>query len=316
METANTAYAAYDQSILQEVIDSLEKSQKQLPCKLFYDKYGCYLFDRISDLDEYYITRTEISILKENIDRISECIGRESVLIELGSGNSKKIRIILDNIPTPSAYIPVDISEEYIRGSEMLGEDYPNLRIIPLLADYTLPFKLPELDFDHERITVYYPGSTIGNFNPGKAQQFLKRISRICGTGSGLLIGFDLKKDVEILERAYNDESGITADFNLNILRNVNNTLGADFDLGKWSHLAFYNNELGRIEMHLKSLEDQRVMLNGKEIEFSKDETIHTESSYKYSIDEFCSVVEDFYSVNRYWTDSDNKFCILYLKAK
>lgn len=313
METVNDKDT---ELVLNEVIDSLSRPQKRLPCKLFYDRYGSYLFDRISDLDEYYITRTEIAILKQKINEIAECIGKNSVLIELGSGNSKKIRVLLDNISIPAAYIPVDISEEFIQGSLMLADDYSDLMVLPILGDYTQNFKLPELDFSYSRVTAYYPGSTIGNFHPEKARDFLQRIASICGKGSGLLIGFDLKKDTETLEKAYNDESGITAEFNKNILRNINNTLGADFNLDKWSHLAFYNSEPGRIEMHLKSLQHQKVRLNGSEIEFDKNETIHTESSYKYSDDEFLSLAEDSYTLKRQWSDKENRFCIMYLTAK
>jgi len=317
MGTTESKQAAPAESILEEVIDSLDMPQKKLPCKLFYDKHGSYLFDLISTQDEYYITRTEISILKDNIEEISEFIGDNNpVLIELGSGSNKKIRIILDNIPAPSAYIPVDISEEYINKAERLRDDYPELKIIPILADYTKPFSLPELNFDYERITVYYPGSTIGNFEPGKAREFLKRIANMCGSGSGILVGFDLKKDPNILENAYNDKSGVTAEFNLNILRNLNNTLGSNFDLGKWSHLAFYNTDHGRIEMHLKSLYDQKVRLDGRVFSFRRNETIHTENSYKYSIDDFSSMVVDFYSIEKFWMDTENKFCMLYMIAK
>lgn len=315
MDTDNINTIQTADSLDDEVLSSLTGPDKSLPCKLFYDKYGSYLFDLISELDEYYITRTELSILQNNISEIAGYIGENCVLIELGSGNSKKIRIILDNISTPKAYIPVDISKEYLKGSEELVRDYPGLRIIPVLADYTRPFSLPEAGSAYSRVVAYYPGSTIGNFHPDKAGNFLNRIAETCKPGSGLLIGFDLKKDREVLERAYNDSSGITAEFNLNILRNLNNTLGTDFDLDKWSHIAFYNEKLGRIEMHLKSLEDQRVSLNGRVIEFRKNETIHTESSYKYSLEEFISLAEDFYTINKYWTDPLNKFCLAFLTA-
>lgn len=315
METLESKLKVDEKTLLGEVIESLDMPQKSLPCKLFYDKHGSYLFDLISTLDEYYITRTEISILKKNIEKISGYLGKNPLLVELGSGSTKKIRIILDNIPTPSAYIPVDISEEYINEAVKLADDYPGLNIIPILADYTQPFNLPEINFDYNRIDVYYPGSTIGNFEPAKARKFLKRIAQMCGRNSGLLIGFDLKKDPLVLEKAYNDKAGVTAEFNLNILSNLNNSLGTNFNLGNWAHLAFYNSEKGRIEMHLKSLNDQKVKLNGRIFSFRKNETIHTENSYKYSIDEFSQMVADFYSVKKFWTDTENKFCILYMTA-
>lgn len=315
METVESKLKADERSVLREVIESLDMPQKRLPCKLFYDKHGSYLFDLISTLDEYYITRTETSILKNNIEEITAYLGKNPLLIELGSGSTKKIRIILDNIPIPSGYIPVDISEEYINEAAKLGDDYPGLNIIPILADYTQPFTLPEINLDYDRIDVYYPGSTIGNFEPGKARKFLKRIAEMCGKGSGLLIGFDLKKDPVVLERAYNDKSGVTAEFNLNILSNLNNTLGTNFDLDNWAHMAFYNAEQGRIEMHLKSLKDQKVKLDGRVISFRKNETIHTENSYKYSLEDFSSMVDNFYSIKKFWMDTGDKFCILYMTA-
>ena len=305
------------EAMLSEVVRSLSKDKKELPCKLFYDENGSKLFEKISELEEYYLTRTEISILDENIEEIAECIGENTVIVELGSGSSRKIRILLDNLKNIAAYVPVDISENFLfESSEKLAEEYKELKIIPVVADYTRPFTFPEIILNYNRIVSYYPGSTIGNFDPEKAVEFLKNISEFCGSGSGLLIGIDLKKDTDIIEKAYSDKKGLTAQFNLNILKNINNSFGSDFDTDKWQHRAFYNDELGRIEMHLKSLVDQVVRVNGTDIYFRKHETIHTENSYKFTVEEFESLIGEFYSLENYWTDNVGKFAVCYFEVK
>ena len=306
----------FHDSVFQELIATLNKAQREISCKFFYDKIGSDLFEQITNLDEYYLTRSEISILNENINEISRSIRQDSVLIELGSGSSKKIRILLENIRNLRAYIPVDISDQYISESlKLLKQDYPYLNIIPLIADYTKPFNLPDLKFEHKDFIVYYPGSTIGNFDPDQAVTFLGRIANLCGKDSSLLIGIDLKKDIRTLELAYNDKSGITAKFNLNILQNINNTFSSNFNLEKWKHIAFYNEDEGRIEMHLQSLKDQHVSINGSRIRFRKDETIHTENSYKYHINEFKALIKNFYNLRNFWTDRNNYFALLHFTA-
>lgn len=305
------------EGVLNEIIRSLSKSQKELSCKFFYDEQGSILFEQISELEEYYLTRTEISILNNNIEKISDTVGEEALILELGSGSSRKIRILLDNFKKVAAYIPVDISREFLlQSAKNLGEEYKDLKIIPIVADYTRPFTIPEFKMPYSRLVAYYPGSTIGNFTKEQAGKFLKNISGLCGPKSGLLIGFDLKKESEILEKAYNDGKGITAEFNLNILKNINANFGTNFEINKWKHIAFYNEKQGRVEMHLKSLEDQSVRLNGTSISFKKDETIHTENSYKYSIEEFKEMIEDFYSLKNVWSDPGNKFAVCYFEAK
>ena len=303
--------------MIKEIVQSLSKAQKELSCKFFYDEYGSSLFEQISELEEYYLTRTEISILNNNIKDISDAVGEDALILELGSGSSRKIRILLDNFKSVAAYIPVDISQDFLlKSSNQLSEDYSDLKIIPIVADYTRPFTLPELKISFSKIVAYYPGSTIGNFTREQAGNFLKNISNLCGKNSGLLIGIDLKKESQILERAYNDCRGITAKFNHNIFNNMNNTFGTNFEINKWKHIAFYNEEHGRIEMHLQSLEDQSVRLNGTSIAFKKVETIHTENSYKYSIEEFEEMIKDFYRLIEVWSDSDNRFAVCYLEAK
>ncbi|NIX14444.1 MAG: L-histidine N(alpha)-methyltransferase [Candidatus Dadabacteria bacterium] len=305
-----------DQRLLEEILVGLSKEQKELPCKLFYDKKGSELFDQITTLPEYYPTRTEIGIIKSNIDEIASCIGKNSLLVELGSGSSMKIRLLLGGIKEISAYVPLDISYSHlIESTNALSKDFPDIRIIPLCVDYTKPFEFPKFDFKWEKLVVFYPGSTIGNFHPSYAKKFLANVAKRTGKGSGLLIGVDLKKDKAVIENAYNDTKGITAEFNLNILCRLNSDIGFNFDTDKWEHSAVYNENQGRIEMHLVSLTNQRVSHNGTRISFDKDESIITEYSYKYSLDEFEDLIKDYYNVQKVWVDSNNRFSLQYLSV-
>jgi dimethylhistidine N-methyltransferase len=301
------------EGLLEEILKGFNKPQKELPSKLFYDERGSALFDEISELDEYYLTRTETSIMLDNIENICSVLGKNCLLIELGSGSSRKIRLLLSGLQDPAGYVPIDISEEYLITSvNTLAGDYPSLRIFPVYADYTQPFSLPIFEFTHSKKVVYYPGSTIGNFNSAYASGFLIRIANLIGKGNGLLIGIDLKKDKKILEDAYNDQKGVTAEFNLNILQRLNRELGTDFNIDEWKHLAFYNSDEGRIEMHLRSVKDQNVQVNGSLTTFAKNETILTEYSYKYSVEDFKDLISDSYNLEKVWTDKENKFGILY----
>lgn len=304
------------EDLLEEILEGLSKPQKELPSKLFYDKKGSSLFDEICELDEYYLTRTETSIMTDNIDEISSVLGDNCLLIELGSGSSKKIRLLLSGLKNPAGYVPIDISEEHLLSSvKILASDFPSLRIYPVYADYTQPFSLPEIESAQSKQVVYYPGSTIGNFEPDYASLFLNRIGKELEKGDGLLIGIDLKKDKRTIEAAYNDKNGITAEFNLNILERLNRELGTNFDLENWEHRAFYNNEHGRIEMHLKSLGEQKVRVNGSSITQLKGETILTEYSYKYSVEDFKQIISDSFNLEKVWTDEENKFGILYFEV-
>ncbi len=305
------------ETLLEEIINGLQKPQKELPSKLFYDKKGSILFDEICELEEYYLTRTETSIMTENIEDICSVLGKNCLLIELGSGSSKKIRLLLSTLVDPAGYVPIDISEEHLISSvNELAIDYPEQRIFPVYADYTQPFTLPKFEFTPSKKVVYYPGSTIGNFEPYNAARFLGDIGTRLGTGSGLLIGIDLKKDLGTLEAAYNDSKGVTAEFNLNMLSRINREHGADFVIDNWEHNAFYDADHGRIEMHIRSLSKQDVQINGSSIKFEEDETILTEYSYKYSIDDFKDLISDTYRLERVWTDKEDKFGILYFEAK
>lgn len=305
------------QQMLKEVLDGLSRAQKMLPSKYFYDERGSELFEQITSLDEYYPTRTEKKILENHINEIAERVGSESVIIELGSGSSQKTRLLLDHLPDLSAYVPVDISEKYLQKvANDLREEYPNLPIVPVCADYTQPFDIPHIDRPFEYYVVFYPGSTIGNFQPHQAQKFLQSLARFLIPGGGMLIGVDLKKDVEVLEKAYNDEAGVTADFNKNMLVRINRELGADFEVENFRHKALYNREQGRIEMHLVSEANQQVHLNGTTIDFQKGESIHTENSYKYSLEEFRELVSNWFEVEKVWMDDNEFFSIQYLVKK
>jgi dimethylhistidine N-methyltransferase len=303
--------------LLAEVLEGLSKPQKDLPCKLFYDERGSALFDEICELEEYYLTRTEMAIMNEYIGQISSVLGRKCLLIELGSGSSTKIRLILDHLKEPAGYVPIDISAKHLmKSAALLAKDYPGLKVVPVYADYTQPFSLPAFNFPYSRKVVYYPGSTIGNFTKEYAARFLNRIAQRSGRGSGLLIGVDLKKDKKTLEAAYNDKRGVTAAFNLNILERINRELGSNFDLSLWRHHAFYNSDEGRMEMHLISLKNQYVHLDGSRIFFRKGESILTEYSYKYALEEFEEMVSPSYRVEQVWTDRENKFSVQYLSVR
>ena len=305
---------APQRQMFEEVVEGLRRPQKMIPSKFFYDERGSELFEEITLLDEYYPTRTETRILEDHIEEIAEAVGEQSVIVELGSGNSTKTRLLLDHMSDISAYVPVEISEEYLMKTvRSLKDEYPDLSIKPVCADYTKPFRIPPIAKTFEYYVIFYPGSTIGNFRPERAQQFLKTISRLLVPGGGMLIGVDLKKGRDTLEAAYNDAKGVTAQFNLNMLLRLNRELNADFQIDNFEHLAFYNEEKGRIEMHLKSNTRQEVHLNGEAIHFEEGETIHTENSYKYSLNEFRALVNDWFKVERVWTDEDDLFSMQYL---
>ena len=301
---------------LYEVINGLSKPQKSLPSKLFYDEKGSQLFDEICELEEYYPTRTEINIMSDNIEEIASFIGDECLLVELGSGSSVKIRLLIDHLPTLAAYVPVDISSEHLlKSADNLKADHQHLVVHPLVADYTKDFSLPKINEPFKTIDAFYPGSTIGNFTHEEAKSFLSRIAKTCGKGSGLLIGVDLKKDKDILNAAYNDKKNVTAEFNLNILNHLNNLIGANFNLNKFKHHAFYNEEFGRIEMHLVSNEKQNVQIEDHSFSFEKDETILTEYSYKYSLEDFKQIASGIYEVEKVWIDEKRLFSVQFLRA-
>jgi len=304
------------EDMYEEVIQGLCSPNKSLPSKYFYDARGSELFDKITELEEYYPTRCEHSIMAENIERILTVLGKNIQLIEFGSGSSLKTRLLLDHLDNQSSYIPIDISEKHLlKTAEKLRKTFPKIEIKPLAADYTQDFTLPDTRRNFSRRVAYFPGSTIGNFKPGAARKFLAHTAELVGTGGGLLIGVDLKKDSQILEKAYNDSKGITAAFNLNILNHINQKLNADFNIESFHHKAFYNSGKGRIEMHLISLKDQTVRIGNTPVIFQQGETIHTENSYKYTPEEFAELARPRFDVQHIWTDDKNYFSVQFLKC-
>ncbi len=315
--TSSSAVKSED-AFLSDVLTGLALPQKQLPSKYFYDEEGSQLFDQICDLDEYYPTRTEMKIMQDNLADIVRHVGPEALLIEYGSGSSLKTRILLQHLDKLAGYVPIDISRDYLYAcAEQLRKDFPHIEVLPLHADYSSALTLPAVDRHVARKVVYFPGSTIGNFTPEEAITFLKRVSALGDQGGGLLIGVDLKKDNAILEAAYNDARGVTAAFNLNLLKRINAELDADFDLKQFRHHALYNPVAGRIEMHLVSEASQIVTIEGQQFSFDAEETIHTENSYKYTLAEFAAIGKEAgLRVRRVWTDANCLFSVQFLTVE
>ena len=299
-----------------ELIDGLSRPLKTISPKYFYDERGSQLFDRITRLPEYYLTRTELTIMDRYIGEMASLIGPTASLIEFGSGSSQKIRILLAHLVDLAAYVPVDISREHLVASaDALAADYPDIEVLPVAADFTQPFELPNPAVMPVRNIVYFPGSTIGNFSPSAALGLLEVMHHEAGPGGGLLIGIDLRKDRETLERAYNDDAGVTAEFNLNVLDHLNRTFGADFDRRSFRHLAEYNDRDGRIEMYLVSEKDQVVSIGNATIAIARDERILTEHSHKYDLEEFSKLTARVgFSPVRHWTDANEKFAICFFE--
>ena len=273
----NAAFAA-------DVLAGLAKTPKTIPAKYFYDEEGSRLFERIADLPEYYPTRSEMQILRDHGAEIAKLIPEGSALIEFGSGSSRKARVLLRAVPPLAAYVPVDICGEMVeQEARELRPDFPHLKVLPVTADICFPFELPaEAKAAPQRIG-FFPGSTVGNFEPHEAAAFLRNAAHILGPGATLIIGADLIKDTDVLKAAYNDAQGVTAAFNLNLLKRINRELGGNFKLDGFEHHAFYNRERNRVEMHLASHKRQKVKVAGECFDFRAGETIHTENSYKYT---------------------------------
>jgi dimethylhistidine N-methyltransferase len=300
-----------------DVVTGLTARPKRLSPKYFYDEAGARLFEQITALPEYYPTRAELSILCGNAAAIARFIPDGAALIEFGSGSSKKARVLLTATPKVSAYVPVDISSEMLaEEAQALHRDYPMLKVLPVEADFTKPFRLPAALANVPR-TGFFPGSTIGNFEPHEACSFLRHARQILGAGSTLIIGVDLVKDKDALNAAYDDAAGITAKFNLNLLTRINRELGANFDLTSFSHEAFYNSERNRIEMHLASKKRQKVRVAGRTIDFRAGETIHTENSYKYTLESFGALARGAgWTPAAAWTDTNGYFSVQALAAQ
>ena len=293
-----------------EVLAGLSREQKWIPPKFLYDQLGSRLFDAITGLPEYYPTRTEIGILELYGEEMAALVGRDATLVELGSGSSQKIRVLLDALK-PRIYMPVDISKAHLLDSaRALARSFPALDVRAVCADYSVPLELPSTGCAGDQV-AFFPGSSIGNFRPEEAVRFLGRVGDLVGPGGRLLVGVDLIKDIEILDAAYNDAQGVTAEFNLNLLRRINQELEGDFDLASYCHRAFFNEAESRIEMHLISRAEQRARVAGQEFGFREGETIHTENSYKYSIEGFHALARrSGFEAERVWTDPDGLFSV------
>jgi L-histidine N-alpha-methyltransferase len=296
------------------ILEGLRKRQKNLSPKYFYDERGSELFDEICDLPEYYPTNTELSIMQQHVGDMAKRIGPQASLIEFGSGSSLKIRILLQHLEQLAAYVPVDISREHlIKAADAISRDFPDIEVLPVAADFTQPFELPSPQVMPIRNVVYFPGSTIGNFSPDAAHQLLQVMHHEAGENGALLIGIDLQKDIQVIERAYNDSAGVTARFNLNILRRINREFGANFNLDNFSHRAAYNSEFGRIEMHLISQCKQSVLLAGERVDFIAGEELLTEHSHKYTYESFANLAQCAgFKVDATWTDADQMFAVQY----
>lgn len=299
----------------QDVLDGLSRPQKTLSCKYLYDETGSALFDQICELDEYYLTRTETSILEQNAESIASQLDREVMLVEPGSGSSIKTQILIDSLIDPVAYVPVDISETHLlKTAENLRTLYPQMEILPVAADFTDRFELPATQRPFSHVVLFFPGSTIGNFEPSEASRLLNSLAGLLGPEGGLLIGIDLQKDISTIEAAYNDSRGITAQFNLNLLERINKELDGDFDLERFAHKAFYDDLHHRIEISLVSLVSQSVSVGGQSFHFDEGEEIRTEYSHKYTVEGFADVAAQHgFVLHRHWTDEDNLFALLHL---
>jgi dimethylhistidine N-methyltransferase len=300
--------------LLSDVIAGLTSDPRTLPCKYFYDERGAALFQKICELPEYYITRSEIDILDRHRAEIASQLGSNTELIGLGTGAGTKTRILIEALKQPAVYVPIDISEKQLRKSTARFQKiFPNLEILPVCADYLQPVVLPSPRHKAARNVVYFPGSTIGNFEPNEALEFLRRISNVSGRGGGLLIGVDLQKVQNVIEAAYNDKDGVTAQFNLNLLAHINRELGANFDLSQWEHDAIYNSEAGRIEMYLISATDQTVRIQDRQFHFRAGEKILTEHSYKHTPEGFIDLAgQAGFDFVKLWTDEARLFGVFY----
>jgi dimethylhistidine N-methyltransferase len=297
------------------VVEGLSANPKILPCKFFYDAEGSALFDRICALPEYYPTRTELGMLARHGAEMARAIGGDAALIEFGAGSLTKVGLLLDAMARLRAYVPIDISGDYLRAmAARLAAERPELDVLPVVADFTKPLALPRLPEDVRRVG-FFPGSTIGNMDAAEALAFLRKAAAML-KGGGLLIGVDLVKDPAILHAAYNDAAKVTEAFNKNLLVRANRELGADFHVDAFAHYAFYNPVLRRIEMHLMSLADQRAHVAGHAIDFVQGETIHTENSHKYTVDDFRDLAAQAgFTPRQVWRDADNLFSIHWLEC-
>jgi dimethylhistidine N-methyltransferase len=316
MQTAALAFErlADEEAFARAVARGLGSRPKAVPCRFLYDARGSMLFEQITDAPEYYPTRTELGLLRGHAGEIAELCGSGAALVEFGSGSSRKTRLLLDAMTDLHAYVPVDIAEDALfDAAAELAEAYPGLSILPVHADFAAAVQLP-LSNSAPRVG-FFPGSTIGNFTAAGAELFLRSARRLLGPSGALIVGVDLRKDESLLIPAYNDAGGVTAEFNLNLLDRINRELDGEFDRAGFAHKAIWNAHLGRMEMHIVSLRNQSVRVDGRQFHFERGETIHTESSHKYSVDEFVALAgRAEWRSERVWVDADRLFSLHFLR--
>ena len=302
------------ESEINEIVDGLSQAQKTISPKFFYDERGSQLFDKITKLPEYYLTDAELEIMRVNVGEMAELIGRTASLIEFGSGSSLKTRILLENLEDLAAYVPVDISEDHLwTSARQLRAEFPGLDVRPVVADFTKTFSLPTPTIMPVKNVIYFPGSTLGNFEHDAAMDLLRVMHEEAGENGALLIGVDLQKDADIIDRAYNDAAGVTAEFNLNMLRHLNKNYGANFDLGSFEHSATYDEDEGRVVIELVSQAEQTFEVGNTEFELADGETILTEYSHKYTLDGFAEMARQAgFTVEKTWTDAEQLFSVQY----
>ena len=317
----HSEYRFFDQlppptALLDEVVEGLTEEPKRIAPKFFYDERGSRLFEAITRLPEYYLTRTEMGLFDGCLPDVHDRFGEGGCLVEYGAGSTVKIRRLLEEL-RPKAYLPVDISRHQLEQSaQALHADYPHLSVYPLCADMTAPFELPEVVAGLDKLG-FYPGSSIGNFEPDDAHAFLRQVAATLGVDGRLLIGVDRKKDVGVLEAAYNDTAGVTAEFNLNILHHLNSALATEIDPAGFRHRAHYNPELGCVQMFLECLKNQSSRVDGRIVEFTQGELVHTENSYKYGYQQFTSLAEGGgFKVEASWSDPKDYFTLFLLRAR
>ncbi|MEX0928669.1 MAG: L-histidine N(alpha)-methyltransferase [Balneolales bacterium] len=307
-------YPVEEEDFKAQVLKGLTMPRKELSPTFFYDNRGSQLFEEITRLDEYYLTHTEFKIFDQHAKDIRAETAGQKVIVEPGSGNSEKISILLERMRDFTCYIPIEISRNHLlENSLVLAEKFPEINIVAVASDYMNPkLNLKALVPDYQNPLIFFPGSSIGNYGPVQAVGVLKQFTKLMGGGGKLLIGVDLKKDKVILENAYNDDKGLTASFNLNALHHIKRELDIeDLNPDSFGHVAWYNDALGRVEMHLVSVTEQEYELDGTRIHFNRGETIHTENSYKYTIAEFQDLASKAGLVRqRYWTDAQEYYSV------